>query len=200
MNRLEALNQALFLAINATPETPGWLIQLAIFIGSGLILAVPLLLLGMWLWGDEQRRNLALKSGLVLALALGINLLIGLLWQHPRPFMLGLGHSFISHSAETSFPSDHLTVFASVGLTCLLGDWLLPGTMLLIAGLAVAWARIFLGVHFPLDMLGALLVSTAAGACVSPFWAKTGNWTTQLALTLYRTLFARAIRAGLVRH
>ena len=33
---------------------------------------------------------------------------------------------------------------------------------ILLLGVAIAWARIFVGVHYPLDMAGALVVSAVA--------------------------------------
>lgn len=90
----------------------------------------------------------------------GLNQLIGPVWYHPRPFELGPGHTLASHSPETSFPSDHAAVFSSVTLALLrqpgLRYW---GFALLPISLLVAWSRIWLGLHFPLDMLGPLLVS-----------------------------------------
>src|SRR5262245_1652010 len=112
MGSIEAWNQALFLKINAGPATPAWLIDMAMGVADDLILAIPLLLLGLWLWGDEGRRSVALKSCLVTFVALGLNQLIGLVWQHPRPFALGLGHVYVPHAPDSSFPSDHMTVFA----------------------------------------------------------------------------------------
>jgi len=62
-----------------------------------------------------------------------------------------------THAATGSFPSDHLTaqrVFA--GLL-----WLDPrtrrwGMVVALPGLPMAWARIYLGVHYPGDMMGRL--------------------------------------------
>lgn len=68
----------------------------------------------------------------------------------------------------------------------------------LLAGVAVAWARIFLGVHFPFDMLGALLVAALSAALVTPLW-RLGAGLTDLAERLYRAIFARPIAAGLLR-
>jgi membrane-associated phospholipid phosphatase len=47
---------------------------------------------------------------------LAINQAIGLVWQHPRPFMAGIGHAWISHATDSSFPSDHTTVSFGVAL------------------------------------------------------------------------------------
>ena len=42
-----------------------------------------------------------------------------------------------------------------------------------VAACAMSWARIFLGLHFPVDILGAILVSSAAALtvrlCLAPF-------------------------------
>jgi hypothetical protein len=40
-----------------------------------------LLLAAMWLWGGEAQRRLAVRACLVAMLSVGINQLIGLVWQ-----------------------------------------------------------------------------------------------------------------------
>lgn len=199
MNHIEAFNRTLFLQINGGDGTLAWLIQVAIGIADDLIYLIPLLLLGMWLWGDSTRRSQAIKACLVTLLALGANQVIGLVWQHPRPFMIGLGHAWIPHAADSSFPSDHMTVFAGVGLTLLLDGALWFGLATLIGGLSIAWARVFLGVHFPLDMLGAVGVAACSYLIASPLWHRAGMAITGLAERLYRTVLARPISAGWIR-
>lgn len=199
MNQIEAFNQLLFLRINATAGTPSWAIDTAIVLADDLIYLIPVLLLVLWLWGDEARRNLAIKACLVAMLGVGMNQIIGLVWQHPRPFMIGLGHAWISHAADSSFPSDHMTVFAGVGLTLLLDGALWFGLATLIVGLSIAWARVFLGVHFPLDMLGAVAVAACSYLITSPPWHRAGMVITGLAERLYRTVLARPISAGWIR-
>ncbi|SMF37445.1 phosphatase PAP2 family protein [Pseudogulbenkiania subflava] len=199
MTQLEALNQALFLALNGAPDSPWWRIAAATVLADDLILLIPLLLLGLWFWGNDARRNVALKACLVALLALGLNQLIGLIWPHPRPFAMGLGHTFIPHAADSSFPSDHMTVFASIGIALVLGREKPLGGLVLLASLTVAWARIYLGVHFPLDMVGAVAVSGISQAVVTPLWTRAGDQTTRLALRLYRKLFAWPIATGWIR-
>ena len=199
MNEIEAFNRTLFLQINGGDGTPAWLIQVAIGIADDLIYLIPLLLLGMWLWGDSTRRSQAIKACLVTLLALGTNQVIGLVWTHPRPFMLGLGHAWMYHAAESSFPSDHMTVFAGIGLTLLFGGAFWLAAAILTMGLAVAWARVFLGVHFPLDMVGAVAVAGVAYVVILPLWRMAGDTLTNLAERLYRTVLARPIASGWVR-
>jgi undecaprenyl-diphosphatase len=129
-------------------------------------------------------------------LALGINQLIGLGWMHPRPFMIGLGHTFIEHAPDSSFPSDHVTVLASGTLTLLLAGERRYGLSMLLAGLAVAWARVFVGVHFPLDMAGAVAVACIAYALVAPLWKMSGAALTRGLIAVYRKLLAWPIGRG----
>lgn len=199
MNQIETFNRALFLYINGRDATPHWLVNISIGVAAGLIYLIPVLMVALWLWGRQDCRRLVVKASLVTLLALGANQVIGLVWMHPRPFMLGLGHVWLNHAADSSFPSDHVTVFASVGLTLLFGGAnRLAGTVLA-TGAMVAWARVFLGVHFPLDMAGAMAVAGFAHAVVSPFWRAAGGPLVHQIELMYRALLARPIAAGWVR-
>ena len=199
MSEIETFNRALFLQINAGDGTPAWLIQAAIVIADTLIYLLPLLLIGIWLWGDRMRRSLAIKACLITMLALGLNQAIGLAWQHPRPFMIGLGHTWLPHASDSSFPSDHMAVFACIGLTFLFGGALRLAFAVLTTSLAVAWARVFLGLHFPLDIVGAIAVAGVAYVVIAPAWRMTGNLFTDPAERLYRAVFARPIASGWIR-
>jgi undecaprenyl-diphosphatase len=199
MDTLEAFNQALFLAINGTPTTPAWLMGTALLIADDVIYLIPLLLGGMWLWGNEAQRKLAIRACLVAMLGVGANQLIGLVWQHPRPFMIGLGHTFLPHAPDSSFPSDHVTVLSGVALTLLLGGARRLGGLTLLAGVAVAWARVFVGVHFPLDMLGAAAVACLAYALIAPLWHLAGSAVTRGTIVVYRKLLALPIDLGWLR-
>src|SRR5260370_496363 len=196
MNTLEAFNEALFLLINGTPATPAWLVGMAMLIADYVIYLIPLLLAGMWLWGSEAQRSLAIRACLVAMLGVGANQLIGLVWQHPRPFMIGLGHTFLPHAPDSSFPSDHATVFAGVALTLLLAGARWLGGLTLLAGVVVAWARVFLGVHFPLDMFGAVVVACVAYVLIAPLWHLAGSAVTRRAIVVSRRLLARPIALG----
>lgn len=199
MDRIEALNRAWFLHINGGAGTPTWLVRLATGIADDVIYLIPLLLAYLWLWGDHARRSLALKACLVALLGVAANQAIGALWPHPRPFMIGLGHTWMPHAADSSFPSDHMTVFGGIGLTLLFDGAAAWGIATLLAGLSVAWARVFLGVHFPLDMAGALAVAAIVYALVSPPWRRVESPITGQLESLYRRLLARPIALGWIR-
>ena len=199
MNEIETLNRIWFLQINGGNDTPAWLVHVAMGIADDLIYLIPLLLLGFWLWGDHTRRSIALKASLVTLISLAVNQVICALWPHPRPFMIGLGHAWMTHVADPSFPSDHMTVFAGVGLTLLFDGAAGWGVATLLIGLCVAWARVFLGVHFPLDMVGAVVVACFAYGVISPPWRTLGEPLANLFERLYRTFLARPIAHGWIR-
>lgn len=204
MSQLELFNRSWFLSLNAPEGTPAWLISLATALANDLIYLIPLLLLYLWLLGLRGKglhdsRSLALKACAVTFLALGVNQIIILLWPHPRPFMIGLGHAWMDHAADSSFPSDHMTVFSAIGLTLLAGGAPILGLITLLVGLCVAWARVFLGVHFPLDMAGAFVVAAIVTLIVAPLWRAAGGPLTRLAETIYRRVLAWPIARGWLR-
>lgn len=187
MTDLEALNRSLFLILNAPDGTSAWRIDPAIALGEGLIYAIPALLAVLWIRGDADSRSLAVRAAVVAMLAVGMNQLIGMVWFHPRPFMIGLGHTWgPPHTPDSSLPSDHATVISAVAISLFFGGRTALGCATASAGLAIAWARIYLGVHFPLDMMAAPVVALIAYAISTPLWRLIGAPLAARADTLYR--------------
>lgn len=167
---MEHLNQSLFLLMNAPSAPSQWALWLAVFFAEYLIWIIPTMLMLGWILGDKRQRKLVISAALAGCLGLMISHGIGVLWPHPRPFMIGLGHNLVAHAPDASMPSDHLTLFWSVTLSFCAQRWArVVGISLAALGLPMAWARIYAGVHFPFDILGALLVAGASAGLVSQF-------------------------------
>lgn len=200
---MEELNHILFLWINATPQSPLVLLALARFIAQDLILLIPLCIVAGWLWGpsgqiDAQRRILS-QATLALIVTLVLAQIIGWLLPHPRPFSIGVGYQYLPHAPDSSYPSDHGSAIFSFALAFLFWSprrWL--GIVLMLCAIAIAWSRIYLGVHWPLDMLGACLVSLAGCGLVQMLWPRYGEAQLNALLRLYRQIFGPAIRRGWV--
>jgi undecaprenyl-diphosphatase len=199
----DQFNQFLFSLFNAAPGLSGWRLQLAVFAAEWVVLIVPVGLVLMWINGAPGQREAAVRALLAALVALTISKLIGLVWFHPRPFMIGLGQSYLHHAADSSFPSDHATGMFSVALAlaiCRLREARRFGMALLALGLAVAWARVFLGVHWPLDMIAAFIVSALAALLVNTdsgaaFAATLVEWMEGV----YRRVLATPIARGWLR-
>lgn len=198
---LMASNDAAFLAINAPAHPDAFTLALAKFCANDIIYFVPLALVWLWLRGEPDRRAGLFLGFLAAILALLGNQVIGMFYYHPRPFAAGLGHLFIPHAADSSFPSDHLTFMASIALG--LAFWgAAPRTAMAIAiaALPVAWARIYLGVHYPLDMIGAVCVALAAVLVIAPFRRVIqARIMPGMVEPLYHLIFGFAIRRGWAR-
>lgn len=200
---LEELNRTLFLWINATPDTPSWLISLATLVARDLIAVVPVLIVALWLWGQKNQlhsqRKLVLKTAMALAVALITSWLIGRAWPHPRPFVVGIGHQFMAHDATESYPSNHGTIIFTFAIAFLCWHRVWSGVLLLVAGLLIAWSRVFLGVHWPMDMLGGLLLGMLSCLGAQIAWQFCGRRLLQNISSVYRFLFAFPIRKGWIR-
>ena len=193
---LENINYALFALINATPSSSWWAIEVATFIAKDLIIIVPLLVVALWLWGPNQRQ---LVFKVMLALSLSISWVIGHLFPHDRPFVDGVGYNFLHHAADDSFPSDHGTVIFTFALAFLFWHRVWSGALLLVIASAIAWSRVYLGVHWPLDMLGGLLAGMCGCLGAQLLWQSGGHGLYQRLQRLYRLCFSLPIRKGWVR-
>jgi len=154
------LNSSLFLAINASAQPGALAFLFAQLMANAPLLLAPALLAGLWFWGRPARRAGLIATGFGVFAGQAINLSLGQLVYQPRPFMVGIGHTWIAHVADNGFPSDHATLAWSLGLGLVLTEssrrW---GVFACLVGVAAGWARVYLGVHFPFDVVA----SAAAG-------------------------------------
>lgn len=84
-----------------------------------------------------------------------------------RRLTIEWGHTFLSHAPESSFPSDHATAMWTVAFGMLIwsrAKW--AGSFAIVLAALTSWARVFLGVHFPFDILGSMAVAAAAVAAL----------------------------------
>ncbi|HEX2349074.1 MAG TPA: phosphatase PAP2 family protein [Ktedonobacterales bacterium] len=139
---------------------------------------------------DRWLGQRALLSAVVgVGLALCLNILLGALIFEPRPFIShpSLAHKLIAHAADASFPSDHEAVAMSIALTLvfyviwLLGRFsreragarlgrvapALLGALLAVAmAVLIGFARVYVGVHYPIDIVGGA-VCAAVGVALA---------------------------------
>lgn len=166
-------NLHFFQLINAPPGMSHQQLLMATLLASWLIALVPIAMVIGWVRGDQAARLDLLQILLAVGLALALAQAITIVWPQPRPFALHVGTQYLDHSTDPGLPSDHVTVFWSLALATLRSrKFALWGFPLLAVGLVVGWSRIYLGVHFPLDIAAALPVAwagtMAAGVLCEP--------------------------------
>jgi len=116
-------------------------------------------------------RNVRLGGTFALVVAvswLSSNVLKSLVHRH-RPDYHALAHPFLPHPTDFSYPSGHTVFATSLALAFIFlsrGKGFQPVVVVLaiVGSLTVAWSRVYLGVHYPSDVIAGLLWAT--GACI----------------------------------
>ena len=196
---LSELNLSLFSWINASPEASNTSIQFAIFIANDLLYCMILLFAWFWLRGNYDTKKQILKAFIFTSIAILISQCISHVYYHPRPFVMEVGRTLIYHAPNGSFPSDHMLIFSSIAFSYLFSAQRKLGIFLLIMAWLVAWSRVYLGVHFPLDMLGAFLLAFALNFFGLKLWNLYKDTIMQWALTIHFYLFKPLIQKGYIK-
>jgi undecaprenyl-diphosphatase len=193
---VDSLNQTLFLALNAGEAPWSGVVLFALVAAKALILLVPLHLILIWVGGERAVRFVALSALLALVIAIAINGVVGALVYSPRPFVIGLGHTLIEHRPNSSFPSNHATVFFTYAASLAVYGRRTLAAWFIGIGLVVAWSRIYLGIHYPGDMLGAALVSGVAAVLSASIMMRFGPMLLERSDAVYTGLTTRLSRLG----
>jgi membrane-associated phospholipid phosphatase len=124
----------------------------------------------LWLFarpGGNRKWKLTAGSGLTAAaLALAVNAAVHVIHDRPRPYEShpALRHPW-SQSTDASFPSDHASASLAIAFTVLAFDTGV-GIVFLAAALLIAIGRVFIGAHYPGDILASLVVALVSAFVV----------------------------------
>ncbi|MFC9846092.1 phosphatase PAP2 family protein [Streptomyces sp. NPDC060223] len=157
-------------------DAPRWFDHGVEFVGEyGLLIAMLLLVAGCW-WavrrrgGEDAAPNVAavIWAPLAAAIAVLVNIPIRGFVARPRPFV---DHQdldvLVSGKTDYSFVSDHatLTMAVAVGLFVAHRKFGLVGIGL---ALVEGFCRVYMGVHYPTDVIGGFALGTAVALLLSP--------------------------------
>lgn len=131
--------------------------SLMVFGAESLIFLSLILVAFLATKGAVKEKKAALLILLSLGVAFLINKLIGQIFFEPRPFVSLPIKPLIFHGADNSFPSDHTTIMAVLTFSYFTyRSSYLP--ILIVATIWVGLSRVYVGVHYPLDILAGVLV------------------------------------------
>ena len=127
------------------------------------VFAVALLLAWWWARRDPDPRTMAaaLWAPAAVMLAVGLNQPLVNLVHEPRSYTV-FPHALVlvAHSQDYSFPSDHAVMAGAVAAAVLLTNRRL-GVATASAAVVMAFARVYVGAHFPLDVVVGLVFGAA---------------------------------------
>jgi len=127
-----------------------------------LVALVALTFLIPWSRLRVERRSGAVLATAAAGLALLVNQPIAHLFDRARPYIAHpqAAHLLISRSPDPSFPSDHATGAFALAFGIWLYDRTLGSVFLLIAAV-LAFSRVYVGAHYPGDVVAGALVGMA---------------------------------------
>lgn len=164
---MNALNLALFQWLTAGAQPTPWVLSVAsAFALWGSWLSAAIVAVALWRQPADRAYLcvVAAAAGLTSLLAHAIAMSLDV----PRPFMAGLAPAYIAHGGRGSLPSTHAAVMFMVALAFLLRPPLRRMALPLLALAAVTgWARVYVGVHFPLDIVAGLLLGAMVAGAVA---------------------------------
>lgn len=168
---MNALNLTLFQWLAAGNQPTPWVLSVAsAFALWGVWPSVGIVAVALWRQPAERAWlfMIAAVAGLTSLLAHAIAMWLSV----PRPFMVGLAPAYIAHGDRGSLPSTHAAVMFMVAMAFMLRPNLRKlGRPLLALAAVTGWARVYVGVHFPLDIVVGLLLGAAiAGAITFARW------------------------------
>lgn len=161
---MSEINHALLPLWNLSPSDPEWLVLLALHVSEYLPKVALVFAGACFVAGAGRWRSMAVQMVVAMAVAWLVARGVQAHFPLPRPFVLGVGHQWGTHSPSPGFPSTHGSVALAFGFVGLLSSprrWV--GVACFTGGLMIAWSRVAIGVHFPMDIIaGAVLAALVA--------------------------------------
>lgn len=154
-------NLHLFYLINDLAYKSVFLDDIMIFLSKVVPYLYALTLLAVFVIGiknrDSKTRRVAVSTGVFTVINLIVSSIIGLIYFEPRPFVTHHVNLLVPHKADASFPSDHVigtfSIAVGLGRYSKVLRWILT-----IVSIFVAFSRVFVGNHYPIDVIGGFIV------------------------------------------
>ncbi|PSR28556.1 MAG: undecaprenyl-diphosphatase [Sulfobacillus thermosulfidooxidans] len=168
---IPAFDRHWFHVINSWATISPLLNDLAIVLAKDAVEIWAGIFLLLWFW-PPLRQNRARRAVVYATVAGFLSLAVSMTLSHvlpyrPRPFVFEpkMVHLLISHAPDTSFPSDHATGSFAFAIALFYAGRR-DGWWATLLAAAISIARVFVGVHWPTDVLAGDAIGMIAGFIV----------------------------------
>ena len=155
------MNYWLFSLINDMANQSIVLDALMIVISKVVPYIYIFILAGLYMQGFRTRnfklRGESFATGVLFVICLFGSFTLGSMFYENRPFVDHTVVLIVNHAADASFPSDHAVGTMALACGILYYRWNL-GTWMVYGSILVGISRVFVGNHYPGDILGAFIL------------------------------------------
>lgn len=159
MNPTSPIDEQVFRAVQDVARSTPWLHGVIVtYAEYGVLLFGALLLLGLVLARRRSDRDLAAAgwAGVATLLAVALNQPISSHVAEARPYATHpTALLLVPRTTDFSFPSDHATMAGAAAVGLLIASWRI-GLWAAAAAVLMAFARVYVGAHYPQDVLAGL--------------------------------------------
>ncbi|RFS31376.1 undecaprenyl-diphosphatase [Acinetobacter sp. SWAC5] len=196
---IEHLNLWLYQILNVPDQASNGMMNYAIFVAHDLIYLMLFIFIFCWLRGSFETKKSILKAFIFTAITLVLGETLSLVFNTPRPFVMDVGQTLIEHSPTGSFPSNHMSIFSGIAFSYYFSERRDIGRFLIAVAWLVAWSRVYVGVHFPIDMLGGFFIAWLVNYSGLKVWNKYKDQIMMWVMNIYQKLFRPLIEKGLIK-
>jgi len=162
----------LFQKINSLAHTSKVLDWIGIFLAEYALYVVGILFLILLIW--KKNRLMIISAGISVVLSrLVVAEIIKIFSHRARPYVSleAINKLVLENGDFKSFPSGHATIFFAIAMAIYFFNKKL-GIIFFISAIIISIARIFVGIHWPSDIIGGAVIGIISAVVISKLFFK----------------------------